>query len=80
MRTTVDLPDELLIAAYRDGRRMKSAVDRGAGQRVQVARTGRGATSPTPALRRAGRLGTRGDDADFDARNYEVRALQPRPG
>jgi hypothetical protein len=67
------------ISTYRDGRRMTTSVDRGAGQRVQVARTGDGASNPTAALRRAGGLGIRGDNADFDVRSYEVRAL-PRLG
>lgn len=67
----------LTISTYRDGRRMMTAVDRGAGQRVQVARTGGRATNPTAALRRAGRLGIRGDDADFDVRDYTVRAFAP---
>jgi hypothetical protein len=70
----------LTISTYHDGQRMMTAVDRGAGQRVQYARTGRGARNPTPATRRAGRLGIRGDNADFDIRDYTVRALRSRAG
>ena len=59
---------------------MMAAVDGGTGQRVQLARTGRRATNPTPALRRAGRLGIRADNADFDVRDYAMRAPGRLPG
>jgi hypothetical protein len=74
-------PDgSVTISTYRDAKRMMTSVDRGAGQRLQLARTGERATNPTGAIRRAGRLGIRGDNADFDIRNYEVRALGQRAG
>jgi hypothetical protein len=67
------------ISTYRDGRRMMTSVDRGAGQRVQVARTGGGAANPVPAITGAGRLGIRGDNADFNVRSYVVGGLAPAP-
>lgn len=68
------------IATYRDGRGMTASVDRGPGQRVQLARTGGGARNPARALIGAGRLGIRADNADFEIRRYEVRALSPPRG
>lgn len=67
-------PDgSVTITTTRDGRVMRRAVDRGSRKPVQDARSGLTVTDPAAALRSAGRVGIRADDAELELGRFRVR-------
>jgi hypothetical protein len=74
--TAEDNPDgSVTITTYRDGIRMIRAVDRGRGSTVRGAGDGQPLSDPAPPIVGPARLGIRGDNADFNLRDYTVTAL-----
>jgi hypothetical protein len=63
------------ISTYRDGQLMQRALDRGRGQSIQDAQTGRPVANPSPPVTDRGRLGIRADNAEFELRDYRVYRL-----
>ena len=61
------------ITSTRDGRVMQRAVDRGAAQPLRYARSGTATRRHGGALRAAGRVGIRADDAELELGRYDAR-------
>jgi hypothetical protein len=57
---------------------MQRAVDAGPGQTVQCAADGNEVSNPTDPITADGHVGIRGDNADFDMRDFHVRSLRYR--
>jgi hypothetical protein len=74
--TAADNPDgSVTITTYRDGVQLIRAVDRGRGSTVRGAGDGQPLADPAAPITGPARLGIRGDNADFNLRNYSVTPL-----